>query len=83
MIQQWNAAYTAQSYQQFMKRSTAKDAVNKELAHPYSGLTKADHDLAQKLLLDLPGVDWTVELDVLGRHRITIHFKGLGISIDE
>ncbi|HEY9758908.1 MAG TPA: hypothetical protein V6C97_27310 [Oculatellaceae cyanobacterium] len=39
--------------------------------------------LAEKLMLDLPGFDWTIEVDLMGRHRITVHFKGISVSIDE
>lgn len=39
-------------------------------------------DLAHSLRFDLPGLDWEVEVNVLGVHRIVVHFKGASIDID-
>lgn len=83
MRQQWSPALTSDSYRSFTKSQSAKSAVNKETVHPFTALPAETIGLAQKLALELPAADWTIEVDVLGRHRITIHFKGIGVSIDE
>ena len=36
--------------------------------------------LAQDLMVSIPEFDWSIEVDLLGMHRITVHFKGLDIS---
>lgn len=34
------------------------------------------------LLLTVPDFTWTIEVDLLGKHRITLYFKGATISVD-
>lgn len=38
---------------------------------------------AEALMLNIPAFDWSIEVDLLGRQRITIHFKGAAIEISE
>lgn len=38
-------------------------------------------DLAERLALEIPAFEWTIEVDILGRHRITIRFKGATIDV--
>jgi len=40
-------------------------------------------EAVQYLLINLPEFSFTVEVDLLGAHRITIHFGGGSIAIDE
>lgn len=38
---------------------------------------------AETLVLNVPGATFTFEVDLLGTHRITIHFAGGSIGVDE
>ena len=38
--------------------------------------------LVEDLIFTIPDVEFTVEVNILGLHRVTVHFKGADISID-
>lgn len=48
--------------------------------HP--GVSESTLELARTLMLQVPEFSWTIEVDLLGRHRVTVHFKGAEIGID-
>lgn len=36
----------------------------------------------QAFMVSIPAFDWSFETDILGRLRVTVHFKGAEVSID-
>lgn len=78
----WSPATTSKAYSDSQARTNAMDVrgVNKE----ESGLQLPweTDNLARNLVLTLPALDWTIEVDIAGVHRITVHFKGMDISLD-
>ena len=56
--------------------------------HPaYAALPmEASQDAAaaiSALALQIPDLAFTFEVDILGNHRITVHFKGADITVDD
>lgn len=80
---QWSAAVTSRSYEGTAVQGVAMKGKSDETPRPGLGLRPETEQLCQSLMLQLPGIDWTVEVDLFGQHRVTLHFKGLDIQIDE
>lgn len=80
---QYTAVLTAQSYKELQAHENAMARGAAEIARPGPDYPAETLALANSLLLQLPGFDWTIEVDILGRHRVTVHFEGGTIAIDE
>lgn len=39
-------------------------------------------EFVQSLALQIPDFAFTVEVDILGNHRVTVHFKGADVTVD-
>lgn len=79
--------YTAVLTSRYYKELTASKGAM-ELAVPKLLSVAGDQadellKVAAGLVLQLPAFDWTIEVDVFGTHRITVHFKGGSIDVDE
>lgn len=70
----------------FLKLSERHNAMPtgiKETDAPFADFKPEVVAAAQSLVLNLPSIDWVIEVDVFGQHRVVIHFKGAEIDIDE
>lgn len=74
---------TARHYHMMTNPKTAKRLGFTQEMLNASAVSPAMLDIAEGLVLTLPGIDWTIEVDLMGHHRITIHFKGIDLKIDE
>lgn len=80
---QFTAVLTREHFQQLQERKSAMPLGVRDISTVHPGVNEETLKLAQQLMLQVPEFSWTIEVDILGRHRVTIHFKGAGVSIDE
>lgn len=70
----------------FRKVSASRNAMGTGTDYLYSEaspIAPETVDAAAALRVQLPDFDWTIEVDALGHHRITVHLSGNSISVDE
>ncbi len=79
----WNLTLDSQYYNNVVVPRSAMQFGAKDTDGPVQGFSREVLDVAEQLTLQLPGIDWTIEVDLLGHHRITIHFEGLSVAVDE
>lgn len=82
-MSQFTAVLTRSSFEEEIERYSAMQVRGEESAKLFPTVADETLDIAHWLILNVPALDWTIEVDILGRHRITIHFKGGSISVDE
>lgn len=73
---------SSQGYDRLSQRTNAMQAGKAESDEPVVQLSDQVAFIAEQLTFSLPAVDWTIEVDLFGNHRITVHFKGAEISVD-
>lgn len=82
-MSQFAPVLTSRSYKALLARRSAMADGAPGSSGPAAGMSQETYDLAQSLMLHVPEFEWTIEVDVLGSHRVTLHFKGAEISVDE
>lgn len=79
----WTTLFTSPEVGEIAAGSHATLAVTGDRSMPASTVSPEALSVAQALLIQLPEVTFTFEVDVVGRHRITVHFGGGSIAVDE
>lgn len=82
-MSQFAPALTSQYYKTLAANQSVMDRGAREMALLNPQLNPETLELAHSLALQIPEFDWTIEVDVLGSHRVTVHFKGASVSLDE
>lgn len=80
---QFAPVLTSASYSTYMRQRSAMEHGVRESVENVPHYAPDTLELAHSLALQIPEFDWTIEVDVLGSHRITVHFKGASVSLDE
>ena len=83
MAHNWTPVYSTKGQQ---RPTMDKGAMATRIATSVRAAIHSDEETAravEALILSIPGFDVTVEVDIAGKHRITVHFQGASISIDE
>jgi len=79
----WMVVATSDSYAHIKTPRTAMVAGVPDEPSVHVRGNDATADLVQGLLFNIPDLTWTIEVDLMGHHRVTIHFKGMEIGVDE
>lgn len=79
----WVRALTSRHYNDMLNSESAMSFRSASTEALPAGVTPETLELAHRLTFDIPGATWTIEVDFLGHHRVTIHFEGASISLDE
>lgn len=81
-MSQWFPVGRFSSYDVPPDPKTAMVHKDTKMALPIGTASNETETLIRTLTFQVPDVEFSVEVDILGRHRVTIHFKGADISID-
>ena len=79
----WMAAYNSESQRRTAAAGSAMKSPAADISITPGHDVSKTADLVQQLRLDIPEFQFTVEVDLFGNHRVTVHFKGGQIAIDE
>lgn len=80
---QFTSVLTSESFRKLSERKSAMPLDARAISTVHPAVSDQTIALAQQLMLQVPDFSWTIEVDILGRHRVTVHFKGAEVSIDE
>lgn len=80
---QFTPVLTSEHFRQLQERKSAMPLGVRDISTVHPAVSDETIALAQQLMLQIPDFSWTIEVDILGRHRITVHFKGAEVSVDE
>lgn len=79
---QYTAVLTRQSYLGLRKPKSAMASAGTEKQAPAYGISSEALAIAERLTIEIPSVDWTIDVDIMGHHRITLHLKGGSIDVE-